>query len=152
VYVVNVFVENQWDEQNQTPIYPAWLDDVVTVSDIILTFKEAIGTNIDGTGTTFNNVVQRRLGNVLQEGPNDPLDFNDSYAMLAHLVGILDNSAGTNGPPAEGQKFYPITSFNNGAFNMSSLLENYNQAPTSQEEWLAQNTFTITSADPTTLL
>ena len=149
VYVVHAFVENQWDEQNQTPIYPAWLDDVVTVSDIILTFKEAIGTNIDGTGTTFNNVVQRRLGNVLQEGPNDPLDFNDSYAMLAHLVGILDNSAGTNGPPAEGQKFYPITSFNNGAFNMSSLLENYNQAPTSQEEWLAQNTFTITSADPT---
>ena len=148
-YLVNVFVENQWDEQNQTPIYPAWLDDVVTVSDIILTFKEAIGANIDGTGTTLEHPLQRLLANVDQDGPNDPLDFDDSYAMLAHLVGVLDNGANTSEGFDPEKKFYPITSFNNGAMNWSAFIDKLGIEVNSEEEWLAQRTFTLTSSDPT---
>ena len=151
-YIVNVFVRNEWDEETQTPTYPAWLDDVVTVSDVILAFQEAIGANVDGTGTTLDHPLQRSLANVDAKGPNDPVDFDDSYALLAHLAGILENAAGSNEPPVEGEetRFYPITSFNNGAMNWSAFLDKLGTQAESEEDWLAQRTFTLTSADPIT--
>jgi len=147
-YEIHAFVESQWDVDAQTGTYPAWLDDVVTVSDVVLAFKEAIGTNPDGSGTTFDFALQTQLANVSQFGPNDPVDFDDSYALLAHLAGILEN--GANDPNNQDKEFYPITSFNNGAFNWSAFKDLLGAPVNSEEEWLAQRTFTLTDDQPIT--
>ena len=146
-YIVNVFIKSTYDQQTQTVAYPAWLDDVVTVSDVVLTFKEAIGVNPDGSGTTFEHPIQSILANVVQNSGNDPVDFDDSYALLAHLAGILDNAANSNNQDAE---FYPITSFNNGAMNLSAFISQLGIPTQSEEEWLAQRSFTLTSEEAQT--
>jgi hypothetical protein len=147
-YEIHAFVDSQWDVDAQTGTYPTWLDDVVTVSDVILAFKEAIGTNPDGTGTTFTYSLQSQLANVSRTSPDDPVDFDDSYALLAHLAGILEN--GANDPNSQDKEFYPITSFNNGAFNWSAFVDKLGVEVNSEEEWLAQRTFTLTDDQPVT--
>lgn len=146
-YIVNIGVNGTWDPNTQQSTYPQWLDDVVTVSDVMQVFKQAIGTEPDGTGNVFQYSIQKRLANVKQSGPNDPVDFQDSYALLAHITGILENAASNS----EATDFYPITSFNNGSFNWSGFHSTFGAQITSQEEWLAQRKFTITSADPVTI-
>lgn len=144
-YIFNVFIENGDDSETNTGTYPQWLDDVVTVSDVMQVFKQAIGTEPDSTGNHFQYNIQKQLANVKRNGPNDPIDFDDSYTLLAHIAGILDNSAGTYEPPAEGDEFYPITSFNNGAFNWSGWFDTFGVEINSEEEWLGQRTFTLSS-------
>ena len=147
-YIVNVFIKADYDQQTQEVAHPTWLDDVVTVSDVILTFKEAIGANVDGTGTTLDHPFQRFLANVSHEGFSDPVNFEDSYAMLAHLVGVLDNSADSMEFDPD-REFYPITSFNNGSFNVSAFIDKLGMETNSEDDWLAQRSFTLTSTDPT---
>jgi len=148
-YIFNVFVDGTYDNTTNEYTYPQWLDDVVTVSDVMQVFKQAIGTEPDGTGNHFEYEIQRTLGNVNREGPNDPLDFEDSYVLLAHIAGILDNAAGST-QPVEGQEFYPITSFNNGAMNYSGWFDTFGSPITTEEEWLAQRTFTLQDDQPIT--
>jgi hypothetical protein len=147
-YIFNVFIKSEWDQANDRPIYPQWLDDVVTVSDVMQVFKQAIGTNPDGTGNHFQYNIQKRLANVKQDGPNDPINFDDSYILLAHIAGILDNGAEYGNSNAE--EFYPITSFNNGAMNTSGFFDTFGTPINSEEEWLASRTFTLTDDEPIT--
>jgi len=149
-YIFNIFVKETYNETTQTQAYPQWLDDVVTVSDVMQVFLQAIGTNPDGTGNHFEYELQRTLGNVDQEGPNDPLDFQDSYALLAHIAGVLNNTAGSDGPILEGQEFYPITSFNNGAMNLSGRFEDFGKEFTSEEDWLQARKFKLVDGQPIT--
>lgn len=141
-YIFNVFVKSEWDANTQSGAYPQWLDDVVTVSDVMQVFKQAIGTEPDGTGNVFEFNIQKQLANVVQKGPNDPVDFDDSYALLAHIAGVLDNSAGNPNADAN-TPFYPITSFNNGAFNWSGWFDTFGKSANSYEEWLSLRTFTL---------
>lgn len=145
-YIFNVFVKSTYDQATQTSTHPQWLDDVVTVSDVMQVFKQAIGTNPDGTGNVFQYNIQKQLANVKRNGPNDPVDFGDSYVLLAHIAGVLAN--GVNDPNV--QEFYPITSFNNGSFNYSGWFDNFGQTFDSQEAWLAQRQFTINDDQPVT--
>lgn len=149
-YIVNVFIESSYDQESQESTYPQWLDDVVTVSDVMQAFKQAIGTNPDGSGNHFQYNIQKELANVVRQGPNDPVDFDDSYTLLAHITGVLQNSAGSNQPPAEGEEFYPITSFNNGAMNWSGFFDTFGKPMNSEEEWLATRKFILTDDQPVT--
>jgi len=81
-YFVSVYIDSQ-----QT-----YLDQVVTVSDLALIFKQAIGAGNTPSGqtTTFDYAIQALLGNV--EGANNTVDFQDSYEVLAHLQGITTNA------------------------------------------------------------
>lgn len=144
-YIFNVFVESTYDENTQSGVYPQWLDDVVTVSDVMQVFKQAIGTEPNGTGNHFQYNIQKQLANVKRDGPNDGVDFDDSYTLLAHIAGILENSANSNEPPVEGEEFYLITSFNNGAFNWSGWFDTFGIETNSEEEWLAQRNFKLES-------
>ena len=147
-YIFNVFIKSEWDQANDRPNYPEWLDDVVTVSDVMQVFKQAIGTEPDGTGNHFQYNIQKMLANVKQDGPDDPIDFEDSYILLAHIAGILDNGAEFGNSEAE--EFYPITSFNNGAMNTSGFFDTFGTPINSEEEWLASRTFTLTDDEPIT--
>ena len=149
-YIFNVFIKSEWDQANDRPNYPQWLDDVVTVSDVMQVFKQAIGTEPDGTGNHFEYNIQKRLANVKQEGPNDPVDFDDSYILLAHIAGILENGADFSNSNNQDMEFYPITSFNNGAMNTSGFFDTFGTPITSEEEWLASRTFTLTDDQPIT--
>lgn len=62
-----------------------WLDDVVTVTDVFLVFKEAIGagSNPNGTTGTFSYPIQYLLGEVNNSGN---VDFEDSYILLNHIT------------------------------------------------------------------
>ena len=148
-YIFNVYIKNTWDADNNTPVYPQWLDDVVTVSDVMQVFKQAIGTEPDGTGNHFQYNIQKILANVKQDGQDDPIDFEDSYVLLAHIAGILENQAEYGN--TEATEFYPITSFNNGAMNTSGFFDTFGTPITSEEEWLAARTFTLETGDATTI-
>tara|TARA_A100001201_G_scaffold73387_1_gene66802 strand:+ start:1812 stop:3521 length:1710 start_codon:yes stop_codon:yes gene_type:complete len=80
-----------------------WLDDVLTVADAFLIFKEAIGTQGGGPGgvagsTTFTYSLQNLLGELNNSGN---VDFDDSYQALAHINGVENISewftSNTNG-------------------------------------------------------
>ena len=62
-----------------------WLDDVVTVTDVFLVFKEAIGagSSPSGTADTFTHAMQYLLGEVNNSGT---IDFDDSYVLLSHIM------------------------------------------------------------------
>ena len=68
-----------------------WLDNVLTVADAFLIFKEAIGAEgNDGPGgttnsTTFTYLIQNLLGDLTN---NETVDFDDSYQALAHINGV----------------------------------------------------------------
>jgi len=86
---------------------PTWLDDVVTVSDVALIFKESIGSGSspDQTNiTTWDYHIQDILGEVTNDGQ---VDFSDSYELLAHINGVQTSAN--------------VTSADNGAFNLSGI-------------------------------
>ena len=62
-----------------------WLDDVATVTDVFLVFKEAIGAGSSpgGTANTFTHSIQYLLGEVNNSGN---VDFDDSYVLLSHIM------------------------------------------------------------------
>lgn len=68
----------------------SWLDNVLTVADAFLIFKEAIGKQGGGPGgvtgaTTFTYSIQNLLGELNNSGN---VDFDDSYQALAHINGV----------------------------------------------------------------
>tara|TARA_Y100000385_G_C13109054_1_gene650856 strand:+ start:7070 stop:8695 length:1626 start_codon:yes stop_codon:yes gene_type:complete len=76
-YDINITVDNE--------LASDWLDDVVTVTDVFLVFKEAIGagTSPGETANTFTHSIQYLLGEVNNSGN---VDFDDSYVMLSHIM------------------------------------------------------------------
>jgi len=62
-----------------------WLDDVSTVTDVFLVFKEAIkaGSSPGGSTNTFTHGIQFLLGEVNNSGN---VDFDDSYVLLSHIM------------------------------------------------------------------
>lgn len=76
-YDIDITVDNE--------LASDWLDDVVTVTDVFLVFKEAIGagTSPGGTANTFTHSIQYLLGEVNNSGN---VDFDDSYVMLSHIM------------------------------------------------------------------
>jgi hypothetical protein len=86
-YFVSVYIDSQ----------QAYLDQVVTISDLVILFQEAIGAGNTPNGqvTTLDYAIQKLLGNVVGEmGVNAKVDFQDSYEVLAHLQGVTS----TNNP------------------------------------------------------
>jgi len=77
-YVVFIHIDDQKE----------YLDDSVTVSDLALIFKEAIGAgdSPNGSSTTWDYYIQKLLGNIvdMQSG----VTFADSYEVLAYLQGV----------------------------------------------------------------
>ncbi len=73
-----------------------YLDEVVTVSDLALTFTEAIGagSSPNGISTTFDYYLQSILANVV--GTSIPqggdVNFDDSYEILAYLQGVTSTN------------------------------------------------------------
>lgn len=71
----------------------SYLNEVVTVSDLALIFRESIGAGNDPniSVTTLDYHIQKLLGNII--GSDNVINFQDSYEVLAYLQGIT----GTNG-------------------------------------------------------
>jgi hypothetical protein len=90
---------------NSIDTKPVWLDDVVTITDAYLIFKEALsaGGSPNGSSSSFPYAIQSLLGEVTND---NKIDFDDSYAVLAHVNGI----ASTPGS---------FTTTTKGAFNVS---------------------------------
>ena len=88
----------------------SYLDEVVTVSDLALIFREAIGagSSPNEQSTTFDYVIQKLLGNVVGFGPDSKVDFQDSYEVLAYLQGV---TSGNN----------PIITKTGNAYNVSGI-------------------------------
>ena len=101
-------LENDTEYVVQTSVIntPSWLDNVVTVSDVALIFKEAIGAGSSPGegGTSWDYHIQEILGEVTND---QKVDFDDSYEVLAHINGVQTSSN--------------ITSVDNGAFNLSGI-------------------------------
>ena len=76
-YNINITVDNE--------LASDWLDDVVTVTDVFLVFKEAIGagSSPSSSASTFTHALQSLLGEVNNSGN---VDFDDSYVMLSHIM------------------------------------------------------------------
>jgi len=75
------------DDQNAT-----WLGDVVSITDAYMLFLEAINSGSDPTSSNSNEVddIKKVLFDVTGNGV---IDFDDSYALLMHVVGeALDNT------------------------------------------------------------
>jgi hypothetical protein len=86
---VEYFVWN-WVDQSKD-----YMDNVVTVSDLALVFKEAIGAGStpNGTSTTFDYYIQTFLANVYHDEAFDgKIDFSDSYEILAYLQGVTSTN------------------------------------------------------------
>lgn len=88
---------------DQTSYTPAWLDDVVTVTDVYKVFKYAASDNVGG-GSSWEYKIQAILGEVTND---QKVDFDDSYELLAHINGVTTSAN--------------VTSAANGAFNLSAL-------------------------------
>jgi len=114
----------------QTPVYPAWLDDIVTISDVYLVFNYMSSTDIDGNGTgTFDYYIQKQFADITQlqsELPQEGqpwvtnVNDNDSYVFLSYLAGTLPTY---NNQTGDG--FYPITSTKYGSMNYTMLSDKY---------------------------
>lgn len=80
-YHVSTYINSQKD----------YLDNAVTVSDLALIFKEAIGagSSPNGSTTTLDYAVQKLLGNVITPSG---INFQDSYEVLAYLQGVVTNN------------------------------------------------------------
>ena len=106
-----------------------WLDDVVTVTDVYNTFLQAVRAGADPSSVQdhFTYQVQFLLGEVTNDGN---VNFNDSYAMLAHITGV-----------EESQNF---TSSSSGAFNVSGNITHYGVS-TNDYYFGMKSTFTPTA-------
>ena len=76
-YTIDIEVDNE--------LASDWLDDVATVTDVFLVFKEAIkaGSDPSGSTNTFTHGIQFLLGEVNNSGN---VDFDDSYVLLSHIM------------------------------------------------------------------
>lgn len=129
-YRVWAYVQSEYNQETQSPTHPAWLDDVVTISDVYLVFNYMSSTDIDGNGTgTFDYYIQKQFADITQleselPEPGQPwianVNDNDSYVFLSFLAGTLPEP---NDQTGEG--WYPISSTKYGSMNYSMLLENY---------------------------
>ena len=84
-YHVMIYIDSQ----------QSYLDEAVTVSDLVILFQEAIGAGSTpgGSATTFDYSLQKLIGNVVgPTGPNGTNDFQDSYEVLAHLQGVTSSN------------------------------------------------------------
>jgi len=102
------------DEEYNISVYvtgnPSWLDEVVTVTDVYNTFMQAVKAGADPSSQQdhFTYQLQFLQGEVTNDGN---IDFDDSYAMLAHVSGVEESGK--------------VTSVNNGAFNFSGNVTHY---------------------------
>jgi len=69
------------------------IDDVVTISDVVLAFNELAGGGINGGSKGDLNGIQ--LGNADVNGDNN-FDFQDTYKLLQHLTGTQSLVESTN--------------------------------------------------------
>jgi len=107
--------------------HPAWLDDVVTVTDVFKIFQFSLDSDINGGGGSWQYKIQDILGEVTNDGK---VDFDDSYELLAHINGIQVSSN--------------VTSKDNGPFSLSALKDVYGTF--GQDNW---HTFKPTETDKT---
>ena len=117
---------------DNTGTYPAWLDDVVTVSDVYLVFNYMSSTDIDGNGTgTFDYYIQKQFADITQLQSELPqqgqpwvanVNDNDSYVFLSYLAGTLPAYDKTS---QNQDNFYPITSTTYGSMNYTMLASKY---------------------------
>lgn len=117
---------------DNTGTYPAWLDDVVTVSDVYLVFNYMASTDIDGNGTgTFDYYIQKQFADITQLQSELPqqgqpwvanVNDNDSYVFLSYLAGTLPAYDKTS---QNQDNFYPITSTTYGSMNYTMLASKY---------------------------
>ena len=92
-----IITELQNDEEYQVYAYvddqnATWLGDVVSITDAYMLFLEAINSGSDPTNPDTNQVddIKKVLFDVTGNGV---IDFDDSYALLMHVVGeALDNT------------------------------------------------------------
>ena len=121
----SVFVQGPGDYQTGT--FPAWLDDVVTISDVYLVFNYMSSTDIDGNGTgTFDYWLQKMFANVKWDQNSEVWDATvndeDSYIFLSYLAGTLPDYDFTVNTA---DNFYSITSTKYGGMNYSMLSSKY---------------------------
>ena len=121
----SVFVQGPGDYQTGT--FPAWLDDVVTISDVYLVFNYMSSTDIDGNGTgTFDYWLQKMFANVKWDRNSEVWDATvndeDSYIFLSYLAGTLPDYDFTVNTA---DNFYSITSTKYGGMNYSMLSSKY---------------------------
>lgn len=88
--------------------HPAWLDDVVTVTDVYKIFQYSLDTDISGGGGSWEYEIQNILGEVTNDGV---VNFQDSYELLAHINGVTTSAN--------------VTSTANGDFSLSALKDVY---------------------------
>ena len=115
IYHTDIAVDNQLAKD--------WLDEVVTVSDAYITFKQAIGAGSspgDIGANTFSYPLQYLYAEVNNSGN---ITFDDSYIMLNHIIGTPSST------------WY--TSAVNGARNFWGRVENYGTS--SNEYYFGQN-------------
>lgn len=148
-YFIEIFVEGTYDQQSSTVTYPDWLDDAVTVSDVLLAFLQANGGGLEGQDNILEYDIQEQLGNVSQDiknagGEAYQIDTDDSYALLAFLTGVMESQSNNS------SKFYPITSVTNGPFNVSALLDYWGKNDSNRVSYSDSKIFTLTDNNPVT--
>ena len=154
-YFVNTFVPGDYNSTTNQTTYPDWVNDIVTVSDVYLTFLQANGGGIEGEIDIFEYEIQEELANISSDirnngGTAKEIDLDDSYALLAHLTGVLDNAADQNNTSSTAE-FYPITSMINGTFNNSKLVEYWGKNNNNRENVVNSNIIKLNSIDPITI-
>ena len=154
-YFVNVLITGDYNSNTNQVTYPAWINDIVTVSDVYLTFLQANGGGIEVEIDIFEYEIQEELANVSSDIRNNggnakKIDLDDSYALLAHLTGVLDNSADQSNTSSTA-KFYPITSMTNGTFNNSRLMEFWSKNDNNRENIINSNIIKLNNTDPITI-
>jgi hypothetical protein len=120
-----------WDGDFVNIPFKDQYDEIVTVSDVVLAFKELAnrGINMDETGNEFGYGVQYMNADVNGDGS---FDDQDTYLMLAHVLDS-DNSnlLGADTYMVYASKFYPkdewdaITPSNYTEYSNGTTLMNY---------------------------
>lgn len=87
----------------------AWLDDIVTVTDVYKIFQYSTSTDLNGEVTNdWEYYVQDILGEVTND---QTVNFDDSYELLAHINGVQTSAN--------------VTSAANGSYNVSGRRNTY---------------------------
>lgn len=110
-----------------------WLDEVVTISDAYLTFKQAIGAgSTPGQlgANTFSYPIQYLYGEVSNNGN---ISFDDSYIMLNHILGQPTSTWYTSTANG-GKNFWGRTENYGVSTNQYYFGQNYYFTPTDTEK------------------
>lgn len=100
-------VSDQENVEDYTIPFKELYDEIVTVSDVVLAFKELAnrGINMDESGNEFGYGVQYMNADVNGDGS---FDDQDTYLMLAHVLDSENsNLLGTEQYMVMASKFYP---------------------------------------------